>query len=85
MNWEIFGLIAGAITICGFIPQIVKGYKTKKLGDLSYLLNIFISIGMFMWLIYGVHINSPAIIISNAIGLILNIFLILMKYYYSRK
>jgi len=31
MNWEIFGIMAGLITSSGFIPQIIKGYKTKKI------------------------------------------------------
>ena len=85
MNWELFGLIAGGITVSSFIPQIIKGYRTKKLHDLSYFLGIFFSLGMIMWIIYGVHIKSLSVIISNVVGASLSFLLIIMKYYYSKK
>ena len=85
MNWELWGFIAGALTLSGFIPQIIKGFQTKSLKDLSYGLNIFMGVGMFMWLIYGIQIQSISVIVSNAIAVGLNILLISMKYIYSKK
>ena len=85
MNWEIFGLVAGAITVSGFLPQIIKGYKTKSLNDLSYLLNTLICVGMLMWIIYGIVFGSLSIIVANVVGVILNLILLIMKYNYSEK
>ena len=85
MNWEIWGIIAGLITASGFIPQIIKGYRTKRLEDLSYLLNALMGSGMLMWLIYGIQINSISIVVANIIGITLNAILICMKYFYHRK
>jgi len=85
MNWIFVGLLAGVICLSGFLPQICKGFKTKRMGDLSYCLMGLLAVGMFLWLIYGVHLNDFAIIITNAIGVSLNIVLIAMKYYYSRR
>ena len=34
---EILGLTAGAVTSMGFIPQLIRGYRTKKLDDVSLL------------------------------------------------
>jgi MtN3 and saliva related transmembrane protein len=82
ISLELFGLIAGAITSFGFIPQIVKGYKTKKLEDISYFMPIVLSIGMTLWFIYGILIDSIAVIIANAFGIICCIILILMKKIY---
>ncbi len=82
--WEIWGTVAGLITTSGYIPQIIKGYKTKKLEDLSYFLNIFFGLGMLMWLVYGIAVDSLAIIIANVIGVTLNFIIILMKYYYHQ-
>ena len=84
MNWELFGLVAGAITVFGFVPQIVKGYRTKQLKDLSYMMNILLGIGMGMWLIYGINKKDTAIIVANIAGVIFNITLMAMKYYYSK-
>ena len=85
MNWEIFGLVAGAITVSGFLPQIIKGYKTKSLNDLSYLLNTLICVGMLMWTIYGIVLGSLSIIVANVVGVTLNLTLLIMKYNYSKK
>ncbi len=84
MNWEIFGLAAGAITVSGFVPQILKGYKTKHLKDLSYMMNALLCLGMGMWLIYGINKRDVAIIAANIAGVTFNIILMAMKYYYSK-
>ena len=85
MNWEIFGLVAGVFTLSGFLPQIIKGYKSKSLDDLSYFLNILLGAGMVLWMIYGVAVESFSIILVNVIGVMLNVTLISMKYKYSKK
>ncbi len=84
MNWDAFGLVAGTITMAGFIPQILKGYKTKHLKDLSYGMNGLLGIGMAMWLVYGINRKDIAIIAANIAGVIFNATLIAMKFHYSR-
>ena len=84
MNWELIGLIAGIITISGFLPQIYSGYKTKHLNDLSYFMLILMGFGMFLWLLYGLHMNAAPIILANIAGVICTITLILMKFRYSK-
>lgn len=83
MNWELFGIVAGAITASGFVPQIVKGYKTKHLKDLSYMMNGLLAFGMGMWLVYGLVKRDTAIIVANIAGITFNVMLILMKFYYN--
>jgi len=80
---EIFGLIAGAITSMGFIPQLIKGYRTKKLRDISYYMPAVLAFGMTMWLIYGFLIEALAVILANAFGITCCIILIVMKKKYS--
>lgn len=80
---SILGIIAGAIVLSGFIPQIYKGYRTKKLDDLSYFMIIFLSIGMFLWVVYGIIRKDIAIILTNIIGVTLNLILLFMKFHYS--
>ena len=80
---EIIGLIAGIITSLGFLPQLFRGFKTKKLNDVSYFMPAVLSFGMSMWFIYGHIINSIAIMIANAFGVFCCIVLIIMKKLYS--
>jgi len=80
---EIFGLIAGAITSLGFIPQLIRGYRTKKLDDISYFMPFVLAIGMTLWFIYGFLKNANAVMIANTFGVICCLILIIMKKKYS--
>ena len=84
MFWTIFGLTAGIICITSFIPQMLKGYRTRKLDDLSYYLMSFMGSGMFLWILYGIHIGSIPVICTNVMGVGCNILLIIMKLVYSK-
>jgi MtN3 and saliva related transmembrane protein len=77
------GILAGGITSIGFIPQLVKGYRTKKLDDVSYLMPIVLALGMTLWLIYGIFQEDIAIIAANVFAIGCNISLVLMKKYYE--
>lgn len=80
---DIFGLIAGAITSIGFIPQLVRGYRTKKLDDVSYYMPTLLTVGMTLWFIYGVFSEARAIMVANAFGVGCCLTLIIMKKMYS--
>ena len=80
---EIIGLIAGIITSLGFLPQLFRGFKTKKLNDVSYFMPSILSFGMSMWFVYGYFTKSIAIMTANAFGIFCCIGLIIMKKIYS--
>jgi MtN3 and saliva related transmembrane protein len=81
--WAVIGLIAGTLTTAGYIPQIVKGFRTKRLDDVSYLLLLLLGTGMTLWLVYGLLLVSIPLIISNTIATGLVVLLILMKHRYA--
>ena len=80
---EILGLIAGAVTSTGYLPQLFRGFKTKKLDDVSYFMPAILAIGMTLWLIYGIFLEAIAVIVANAFGISCSIVLIIMKKSYS--
>jgi len=80
---EIIGLIAGIITSLGFLPQLFRGFKTKKLDDVSYFMPAVLSLGMSIWFIYGYLSSSIAILTANAFGVSCCLSLIFMKKRYS--
>jgi len=79
------GLIAGALTTSGYIPQIVKGYRTKKMMDVSLLMISILCIGMLLWIVYGVSQNDIPLMISNTIGTTFLAILVAMKFHYDKK
>ncbi|HIH29024.1 MAG TPA: hypothetical protein HA260_04385 [Thermoplasmata archaeon] len=88
MDFDIFtflGFAAGTVTSIGFIPQLIRGYRTKKLYDISYWMPLVLASGMLLWLFYGFVRNDIAIIAANSFGVSCNILLIGMKKWYALK
>lgn len=87
MDWivEIFGFAGAIITSAGFVPQIIRGYHTKKLDDVSYLMPVVLTVGMVCWLIYGILKGSASIIAANIFAISCNVVLIALKFKYSKK
>jgi MtN3 and saliva related transmembrane protein len=79
------GFTAGAVTSIGFIPQLIRGYRTKKIHDVSYWMPLVLASGMLLWLVYGFFRNDVAIIIANSFGVTCNILLMIMKKRYSTR
>jgi MtN3 and saliva related transmembrane protein len=75
-TWTVLGLLAGMLTTVGFIPQIVKGYRTKQMNDVSLTMPILLSVGMALWFFYGVILEDAPIMIWNLIALVLNLTVI---------
>lgn len=81
----ILGVSAGILILTGWVEQIYKGYKTKRLKDVSKFLMIFISIGSILWLIYGVIVEDVFIIGTNAAGITLMMTVLAMKKMYDKR
>ena len=82
MDLVLLGLLAGAITSSGFIPQLVRGFRTKKLDDVSLYMPLVLISGMALWLLYGIMLHDTSIMIANSIGVSCNLLLLTMKKIY---
>ena len=88
MNFDLvtlLGFAAGAVTSVGFIPQLIRGYRTKKLQDISFWMPFVLASGMLLWLLYGFFRSDIAIIVANSFGITCNILLLTMKKWYSKR
>ena len=82
-NYEIMGLIAALLTTASFVPQVYKTWKSKSADSLSLTMYIVFFIGVLLWLLYGIHLNSLAMIIANSITAVLALMLIFFKFRYK--
>ena len=85
MEWYVVGMIAALFTTFGFVPQIIKMYKTKSVGDVSIITLFQFSIGVTLWTLYGTHIKDLIIVVSNIITLATLIITIILYYRYHGK
>jgi MtN3 and saliva related transmembrane protein len=84
-EWLVLGLMAGLLTTAGFVPQVIKSLRTRSMDEVSVLMPLLLSVGMFLWLIYGLFNNDLAIVLWNAIALGLNLGLVGLKVRSSRR
>lgn len=77
------GFIAAILTTCGFIPQLVKIIKTKSVQDISFDMFAMFLAGVICWLIYGILIKSPPVIIANFASMLMNGIILAYKIKYD--
>lgn len=80
---NIIGFLAAAGTTIAFIPQVIRSVKTKSTKDISFAMYSLFCIGISLWIIYGIFLNSYPIILANSITLILAITVLITKLQYG--
>lgn len=76
------GLLAGAITTAAAFPQVVRTYRTKHARDISIWQPVLLTLGMLLWLVYGIALRDVPLIYANSISLVCYTALIVMKIIY---
>ena len=80
----LIGITAGILVLSGWIPQIVKGYRTKRMNDVSVYLMIIYFAGAFLRFVYGLALDDIYIIGTNLIIALLTMLVLFMKLKYGR-
>ncbi|HEY9167513.1 MAG TPA: SemiSWEET transporter [Candidatus Kryptonia bacterium] len=76
---ETIGFLAAILTTTAFIPQFLKVWKTRSTKDISLRMYLMLCAGVFLWLIYGVLLNSLPIILANGVTLVLTLAILGLK------
>ena len=79
MNAETLGLMAGTLTTASFVPQVWKIWTTRSARDLSWGMVAVFTVGTFLWLLYGINVRSPSIMVANATTFLLSLAICVMK------
>lgn len=73
------GYIAAVLTTLSFLPQAILTIKTRDTQSLSLTMYGLFTAGVLMWLIYGWYKQDWAIIVANAITLMLASIILAFK------
>ncbi len=76
---EIIGLLAAAFTTACWLPQALKTIRSQDTSGISLVTQIMFTVGVFLWLIYGLHLNNWPLIIANAITFVLVSIILVLK------
>ena len=79
---EGLGLTAGTLTTLAFLPQVIQIWRLQSARGVSMAWIIIFSAGVFLWFIYGLISNAPAVFIANGVtlGLVLIILYFKLKF-----
>jgi MtN3 and saliva related transmembrane protein len=79
----LLGVLAGILTTISFVPQLLKTWRTKSAKDMSLPMLMSFCAGVFLWLVYGILIQSIPVILANLITLILALIILGLKLKYD--
>ena len=78
---DLIGYVAAVLTTSSFLPQALLTIKTRDTASLSLAMYSAFTLGVLLWLIYGLCVADRAIIFANAITLLLAAFILAFKIY----
>ncbi len=59
--------VAAVLTTISFLPQAVRTVQTKDVQGMSLLMYSLFTLGVAVWLVYGILVREMAIILANAV------------------
>ena len=79
---DIIGYIAASLTTASFLPQAMHTFRTKDVSGISLGMYSVFTLGVSLWLLYGIMLGAWPIVIANTITTALASFILSMKLRY---
>ena len=75
---------AAILTTVSFFPQAWHSFKTKDVGGVSLGMYSVFTVGVALWLVYGLLLRAWPIVVANVITLGLALAILGMKLVFGR-
>jgi MtN3 and saliva related transmembrane protein len=80
MNWtDWIGYVAATLTTASFVPQAVLTFRTRDVRGISLGMYSAFTLGVALWLLYGVMIQAWPVVVANTITLALAASILIMR------
>ena len=76
---DIIGYLAALLTTFSFLVQAIQSWRSRDLSGISLGMYSMFTIGVALWLIYGIVIESWPLIVTNALTFLFALSILLMK------
>ena len=73
------GMLAALLTTAAFVPQAWHSFKTRDVSGISLGMYSVFTVGVSLWLTYGLLLQAWPLIIANVITLALALAILTMK------
>jgi MtN3 and saliva related transmembrane protein len=81
---DLLGLVATCFTTSSFVPQVWRTWKTRDVSGISLPTYAIITVGLALWLLYGLLKNDLPLIVANAMMVVLTGAITVMKVRFER-
>lgn len=78
------GALAACLTTLSFLPQVWLSFKTRDVSGISLSMYCVFTVGVALWLVYGLMLDAWPVVIANVITLALALAILGMKLVYGR-
>lgn len=82
---EAIGLAAGAMTTCAFVPQVLQTWRSRQVRDISLAMYLVLASGVASWIVYGLFIDSLAVVAANMVTFVLVCAVLGMKLAWTKR
>jgi MtN3 and saliva related transmembrane protein len=79
---DLIGTLAAVLTTASFLPQAWHTFRTKDVSGISLGMYSVFTVGVAMWLVYGLLLSAWPVVIANFITLALASAILMMKLRY---
>lgn len=79
MSPDLLGYGAAFLTTAAFVPQALKSWSSRDLSGISLWMYGLFSLGVALWLAYGIVLGSLPIILANSVTLVLACVVLALK------
>ncbi|MFN5350873.1 MAG: SemiSWEET transporter [Polaromonas sp.] len=76
---DLIGSVAAVLTTASFIPQAWHSFKTRDVSGVSLGMYSVFTVGVALWLVYGILLFAWPLIIANSITLALAATILSLK------
>lgn len=82
---DVIGYIAASLTTLSFLPQALHTFRTRDVSGISLGMYSLFTLGIALWLVYGVLQGAWPLILANSVTFTLALCILAMKLRYGRR
>jgi MtN3 and saliva related transmembrane protein len=80
---EWLGFAAAAVTTLGYLPQVLKAWRTRSVQDVSLGMYLVVTVGSALWVWYGFRTGAAPVAAANALILVQALLVLAAKIRYA--
>jgi MtN3 and saliva related transmembrane protein len=82
---DLMGYMAATLTTLSFVPQAVHTFRSRDVSGISLGMYGVFTVGILLWLVYGLMLGAWPIVAANAVTLVLAASILGMKVWMDKE